>query len=182
MSHFHPSGLHSATSLSASERLAPWMTLLTPSVSLNLLFGAYHLMGGLLLGILKYYQIYKSKTHTAHPYTSAAHRASLMYGYTSLQMAAMAALSSWSEPVNMLSSIAPQFFFVTAVANYGFHGLMKDTTNAFKTPHRVGDKFIPSWVVHSYMAALIPAEVAGCGVLAAGMTKTLYQALYSTTR
>lgn len=148
---------------------------LTPSVSLNLALGSYHLMTGLLLGVVKYAQIHASKTATAHPYISTAHRASLMYGFASAQLAGIALLSAWDESVNVAATVATQTFFVAAVGTYAVHGVLRDTTNQLKAPHRLGEKrVLPGWMVHGFMAGLVVAEVVGCGVLTAGMCKTLW--------
>ncbi|KAG0325275.1 hypothetical protein BGZ99_000852 [Dissophora globulifera] len=165
-------------SLSTAARLRALAPFLTPSVSVNLILGGYHLMTGLLLGVVKYYQIHTSPSYTAHPYISVAHRAALMYGFASTQLAGVALLSAWSEPVNTAASIAAQFFFVTAVMTYATHGFLRDTTNQLKQPHKLGEKrTLPAWLIRVYMVALIAAEVIGCGVLCSGMVKTILDVL-----
>ncbi|KAG0213084.1 hypothetical protein BGX28_005105 [Mortierella sp. GBA30] len=161
-------------SLATTERLVSLKPFLTPSVALNLGLGVYHLMAGLLLGIVKYYQIHTSKSYTAHPYISTAHRASLMYGFASAQLAGVALFSAWSERTNVIATISTQIFFATAVIMYATHGLLRDTTNQFKEPHKLGEKWtLPPWLIKLFMASLISAEVGGCGVLGAGMLKTI---------
>ncbi|KAG0304237.1 hypothetical protein BGZ97_001576 [Linnemannia gamsii] len=175
-SHFLAS--HPGVTLAAAQRIAALAPYLTPSVTINLGLGGYHLMMGLLLGVVKYQQIHASKTYTAHPYISTAHRASLMYGFASAQLAGIALLSSYSEKTNVWATIATQSFFVQAVLMYAAHGLMRDTTNQLKPPHRVGEKHtIPPWMVKGFMWSLIAAEVGGCGVLIAGMCKTFVDVL-----
>ncbi|KAG0048888.1 hypothetical protein BGZ83_006219 [Gryganskiella cystojenkinii] len=162
-------------SLSTASRLSALSPFLTPSVALNLALGGYHLMAGLLLGTLKYYQIYTSKTATAHPYISASHRASLMYGFASAQLALLAACSSWSEQTNVAATLATQLFFVSAVGTYAVHGILRDTTNQLKEPHKLGEKrHLPPWLVRGFMISLILAEMGGCGVLTAGALRTFY--------
>ncbi|KAF9323196.1 hypothetical protein BG006_001667, partial [Podila minutissima] len=87
--------MSSPEALLVAQRLARLAPYLTPSVSLNLALGSYHLMAGLVLGVYKYAQIHASKTATAHPYISTAHRASLMYGFASAQLAGISLLSAW---------------------------------------------------------------------------------------
>lgn len=131
-------------------------------------------MSGLVLGVVKYYQISTSKSSTAHPYISTAHRAALMYGFASVQMAGMSLLSSWDESINVQATVAAQFFFVSAELLYVVHGLLRDTTNQLKKPHKLGEKMtIPSWMLKGSMAMLIIAEIGGCGILCAGMLNTL---------
>ncbi|KAI1309719.1 hypothetical protein EDD11_004061 [Mortierella claussenii] len=133
-------------------------------------------MAGLLLGVVKYHQIHTSKTFTAHPYISTAHRASLMYGFASFQLAGIACLSSFSERTNVQATVVTQTFFVAAVLTYAIHGFLKDTTNQLKTPHKLGTRgaVMPEWLVKLFMSSLIVAEVGGCGVLSAGMLKTVF--------
>lgn len=162
----------------AAARIPALTPFITPSVGLNLLLAGYHLMVGLVLGVVKYYQIHNSPSFTAHPYISTAHRASLMYGFASFQLAGTALLSSWSETTNVYATAATQFFFVQAVLMYTAHGLLKDTTNQLKIPHKLGEKWVvPPFLFKGFMASLISAEVIGCGVLCAGMAKTIYEAI-----
>ncbi|KAF9972297.1 hypothetical protein BGZ73_004596 [Actinomortierella ambigua] len=138
----------------------------------NLGFSMYHLMAGLLLGVVKYVQILESKSRMAHPYTSHAHRAALMYGFASLQVAAMAGLSAWSERTNLIATGALQFYFTTAVWAVAAHGILRDTTNQFKPPYRFGDRPISGRNVRGFMWSLAVVEVICAGVLMAGMLKT----------
>ncbi|KAG0227976.1 hypothetical protein B0O80DRAFT_497924 [Mortierella sp. GBAus27b] len=159
----------------AADRIRILAPFITPSVGLNLVMGGYHLMVGLLLGVVKYYQVHNSPSFTAHPYISVGHRASLLYGFASFQLAGMALISSWSESTNTLATIATQFFFANAVLSYAVHGFLRDTTNQFKRPHKLGEKWtIPPVLVQAAMFALILAEVGGCGVLVAGSVKTIF--------
>ncbi|KAF9084502.1 hypothetical protein BGX27_003791 [Mortierella sp. AM989] len=169
-------------SLATAGHLRTLAPFLTPSVSINLALSGYHLMTGLLLGIVKYYQIHNSKSYTAHPYISTAHRASLMYGFASFQLAGIALLSSWEESTNVQATVSTQTFFVVAVMAYAIHGFMKDTTNQLKEPHKFGEKMtLPSWMMKLFMTSLIVAEVGGCGVLCAGMAKTFIEVFSSTS-
>ncbi|KAF9957241.1 hypothetical protein BGZ72_002022 [Mortierella alpina] len=168
-------------SLATADRVTALRPFLTPSVALNLALGGYHLMAGMLLGIVKYYQIHTSKSFTAHPYISTAHRASLMYGFASLQLAGMALFSAWSERTNVMATLSAQTFFVLAVVMYAIHGLLRDTTNQFKVPHKLGDRWtLPPWMIRTFMVALILAEVVGCGILGAGMLKTIAETFSSS--
>ncbi|KAF9936920.1 hypothetical protein BGZ67_001885 [Mortierella alpina] len=168
-------------SFATADRLTALRPFLTPSVALNLALGGYHLMVGLVLGIVKYYQIHTSPSFTAHPYISTAHRASLMYGFASVQLAGMALFSAWSERTNVMATVSAQMFFALAVVMYAVHGLLRDTTNQLKQPHKLGSKWtLPPWLIRSFMVALILAEVVGCGVLGAGMLRTVVD-VFSTS-
>ncbi|KAF9945316.1 hypothetical protein BGZ65_010900, partial [Modicella reniformis] len=117
--------------LDGVHALAPFVT---PSVALNLILGGLHLMSGLLLGVLKYYQIHTSSSFTAHPYISTAHRAARMYGFASFQLAGVALLSAWTEPVNTLATTAATKKVCVAIVLYTVHGIHRDTTNQLKRP------------------------------------------------
>ncbi|KAF9439254.1 hypothetical protein BGZ76_007455 [Entomortierella beljakovae] len=154
------------------KAIAPF---LTSSVVINLVMSGVHLMSGLLLGVVKYYQIHNSPSFTAHPYISTAHRAALMYGFASIQLAVVSLLSAWEESINVWASIATQIFFYQAVVMYAVHGLLRDTSNQLKVPHKMGSMTLSVWIIRLFMFLLIVAEVGGCGILFAGLGKTLYQ-------
>ena len=116
-------------------------------------------MWALALGVVKYRQIAASEEARAHPYIDTAHRAALLYSFATLLIAAFVELSAWSTLVNLLAAGALFFFFVAAVAGYMFHGLRRDTDNQFRDP-------VPG--THSFMFALIVAEMVGFAVLLAG--------------
>ena len=118
-------------------------------------------IGALLLGVWKYRQMAASPDGRAHPYVDVAHRAALLYSFATLLVATFVELSGWSEVVNLVAAFAVIAFFVGAVAGYVYHGITRDTDNQF----REGDE--PSGL-HSFMWALIVAELAGFSVLFAG--------------
>ncbi|SEA71571.1 MULTISPECIES: hypothetical protein [unclassified Mycobacterium] len=113
----------------------------------------------LILGIWKYRQMAVSPDHLAHPYVDIAHRAALMYSFSTLLVAVFVQLSSWPTWVNLTAAMVLVFFFVVAIAAYIHHGLRQDTTNQFEHP-RGG--------LHAGMVALILGEVGGFLVLLSG--------------
>ena len=113
----------------------------------------------LVLGIVKYRQMATSENALAHPYIDTAHRAALLYSFATLLVATFVELSAWSTLVNLLAAGALVFFFAAAVVGYMIHGLRRDTDNQFRDP-------VPG--THSFMAALIAAEIGGFLVLLAG--------------
>jgi hypothetical protein len=115
----------------------------------------------LLLGVWKYRQMAVSKKGLAHPYVDTAHRAALLYSFATLLIAVFVELSGWSTAVNLVAAFAVIFFFVTAIATYSLHGLLRDTKNQF----REGEG-LPG--LHQFMWALIVVEIAGFSVLLAG--------------
>jgi hypothetical protein len=113
----------------------------------------------LALGIVKYRQMATSENALAHPYTDTAHRAALLYSFAILLVATFVEPSAWSTLVNLLAAGALVLFFVAAVAGYMVHGLRRDTDNQFRDP-------VPG--THTFMYALILAEIGGFSVLLAG--------------
>lgn len=113
----------------------------------------------LILGIWKYRQMAAGPDHLAHPYVDIAHRAALMYSFSTLLVAVFVQLSAWPAWVNLTAAMVLVFFFVVAIAAYIQHGLRRDTTNQFEHSS-VG--------LHAGMAALILGEVGGFLVLLSG--------------
>ena len=111
------------------------------------------------LGVVKYRQMATSETHLAHPYIDTAHRAALLYSFATLLVAVFVELSGWSQTVNLIAAGALIFFFAAAIVGYMVHGLKQDTDNQFRDPVRG---------THSFMLALIGAEMIGFAVLLAG--------------
>ena len=123
---------------------------------------------GLITGVWKYYHIHSSKEAQAPVYVDIAHRASLMYSFAALVLAKFVELSPYSETVTFWSAAAPIVFFALAISTYLIHGVLKDTDNQMKKPHRLGAYTLPNWVVVTFMVALIIAEIGGFGVLFVG--------------
>ena len=113
----------------------------------------------LVLGIWKYRQMAVNPDHLAHPYVDIAHRAALMYSFSTLLVAVFVQLSVWPAWVNLTAAMVLVFFFVVAIAAYIQHGFRQDTTNQFEHP---------SGSLHAGMLALILGEVGGFLVLLAG--------------
>ena len=111
------------------------------------------------LGVWKYRQMATSESHFAHPYVDIAHRASLLYSFATLLIAAFVELSSWPTWVNLTAAGVLVFFFLAAIGSYIVHGALKDTTNQFEHP---------SSALHVGMVALIVGEMGGFAVLLAG--------------
>lgn len=113
----------------------------------------------LILGIWKYRQMAVGPDHLAHPYVDIAHRAALMYSFSTLLVAVFVRFSAWPAWVNLTAAMVLVFFFVIAIAAYVQHGLRRDTTNQFEHSS-VG--------LHAGMVALILGEVGGFLVLLSG--------------
>jgi uncharacterized protein with PQ loop repeat len=128
---------------------------------------------GLITGVWKYYHIHSSEDAQAPVYVNIAHRTSLMYSFAALVLAKFVELSPYSETVNLWAAAAPIAFFALAISTYVIHGILRDTDNQMKRPHKLGAFTLPNWVIISFMVALIIAEIGGFGILFAGFLSTL---------
>jgi len=74
-----------------------------------------------------------------------------------------------SEPLTRWVVGVPIAFFALAVGSYVLHGILKDTDNQLRTPHRLGAFTLPGIVMRLFMVSLIVGEVGGVGILVYGV-------------
>jgi len=122
--------------------------------------GGCFFLVGLLAGAWKYLQIRRDPEARASQYVDLAHRASLMYAFANVLLIQFVEHSRWSNQVNVLAAIVLEVFFALSVAGYVTHGVLGDTDNQFRRPHRLGKATIPNVAMTTFMTALIGAEVA----------------------
>lgn len=125
-------------------------------------------MTGLITGIWKYRHMARSADATAPAYVNIAHRSSLMYSFAALLLAAFSAHSVFPAMVNTVAAVAALAFFAFAIGTYVIHGLLQDTDNQLRRPHRLGRQVLPSWMTAVFMLLLIMAEVGSTLVLGVG--------------
>lgn len=123
---------------------------------------------GLLTGIWKYRHMARTVDATAPVYVDIAHRSSLMYSFAALLLAAFSARSVFAGWVNTLAAVSALAFFALAIVTYIIHGILQDTDNQLRRPHRLGSRNMPSWTTGVFMGLLIAGEVGGALVLGAG--------------
>lgn len=151
--------------------------VLKPAMALAILSAGLFLVVGLLTGVWKYVAIMQSERARAPYYVDIAHRASLLYASSSLILAALAYFSVWSENVNMMAVLLNVIYFALAIGTYVIHGLLKDTDNQLRRPHRLGNKTLPSLLIQLFMWSLIVAEIGGTLVLLAGAWQPLWSSM-----
>lgn len=134
--------------------------------------GAFFLTG-LATGAWKYRAMIVDAEGQAPVYVDICHRAALMYAFACLVLAEFARLSIWPAWVNLTAVALPVAFFASAVAAYGLHGLLRDTDNQLRRPHKLGRAHVPGGVMSLYIYALITGEVGGFLVLLAGSADRL---------
>jgi hypothetical protein len=142
--------------------------LLRPAATLGLVCAGGFFLTGLVTGAWKYRCMITSEDARSPYYVDIAHRASLLYSFACLLLAAFAQLSAWSEPVNLAGVAVPVVLFAGAVKSYVFHGWLKDTDNQLRRPHRLGRWTVPPAMMRLAMTAVIVGEIGGFLVLFTG--------------
>ena len=130
---------------------------------------------GLLTGIWKYWCMATNPKATAPRYVDVAHRSSLMYSFAALLLGWFAGHSVYPAWLNTLAAAAALGFFALAIGTYIIHGLLRDTSNQLRKPHKLGRTTLPPWLIHGFMVLLIVAEVGGSLVLGAGALMGVWQ-------
>lgn len=143
------------------------------AVKLAIVFSAVYLWVGMLTGVWKYVQISRSEQARAHYYVDIAHRSSLLYAPATLILAVMAYYSVWRAQVNLICIVINIVFFSFSILSYVLHGLLKDTTNQFKQPHRLGKYSLPKIIMRAVMALLVIGEVGATTILLMGVMLNL---------
>lgn len=143
------------------------------AAQLALLSAGSFFMVGLLTGVWKYAEIATSEKARAHYYVDIAHRASLLYAFACLLLERFAQASTFAERINFWAVAASVLFYALAVGSYVLHGLLKDTQNQLRRPHRMGPLTLPGFLMVGFMLLLILAEVGGFGVLFVGWLRGL---------
>ena len=141
--------------------------------TLCLLAAGLFFMTGLLTGLWKYLCIASSAEAVAPVYVDIAHRASLMYSFSALLLRAFVPYSPLTATGTLIAVAAPLLFFALAIATYILHGLLRDTDNQLRSPHRLGSLTLPGVMLRGFMWALAAAEIGGFAVLFWGFLRGL---------
>lgn len=142
---------------------------LDSSVKLAIVFSGLYLWVGMLTGIWKYVQISQSTQAHAHYYVDIAHRSSLLYAPATLILGVMAYFSIWSAYTNLICVVINLIFFSFSILSYVLHGVLQDTTNQFKQPHRLGEYALPKLMMRTLMISLVIGEVRATTILLVGV-------------
>ncbi len=137
--------------------------------SVSILSAGIFFLVGLLTGIWKYKQIAASENAEAHPYVDICHRASLLYAFAAILLAKFVEVSQLDSTVELVAVSVVLFYFATAILTYFVHGLLQDTDNQLRTPHRLGNTTVRPVSMAVMMWSLIVAEVGGFLVLFYGV-------------
>lgn len=138
---------------------------LSLSVKVTLAASGLFLLAGLIGGILKYRGIMTSPNHRAHPYIDIGHRAALLYSFAALVMATLLQFSPYSQPVQLVITCVPLFFFAAAIGKYYWLGVQGRVSNQFTQRN-----FQTTWG----MWLLIIGELGGIGAIVWGFVATQF--------
>ncbi|WP_323751783.1 hypothetical protein [Marinobacter sp.] len=148
---------------------------MTLAVKLCLSAAFLFFMTGLITGIWKYWCIATSPKAAAPRYVDIAHRSSLMYSFAAMLLGWFAGYSVYADWLNTLAAAGALGFFALAIGTYIIHGILRDTSNQLRKPHKLGQSNLPGWLIHGFMIALVVAEVAGSFVLGSGALLGVWQ-------
>ena len=140
---------------------------------LCLLAAGLFFLTGLLTGLWKYLCIVRSPEAVAPVYVDIAHRSSLMYSFSALLLREFVPYSPLSPAGTVWAVAAPLLFFALAISTYVLHGLLRDTDNQLRTPHRLGQATLPALAIHGFMWLLVVPEIGGFAVLLYGFLLSL---------
>ena len=138
------------------------------ALSLCLTSAGCFFLVGLLSGSWKYARIRRSAEARAPVYVDVVHRASLMYAFANVLLARFVERSRWMDRTNLVAASVLELFFATSVAGYALHGLLRDTDNQFRRPHRLGSLIVPDAALTAYMVALTGTEIVAFVILFSG--------------
>ncbi|MCC2656848.1 MAG: hypothetical protein K0Q76_1956 [Panacagrimonas sp.] len=140
---------------------------------LCLLAAGIFFSSGLLTGWWKYRCIAASAQAVAPVYVDIAHRTSLMYAFSAVLLREFVPYSPLSETGTLWAAGLPLLFFALAISMYIVHGILRDTDNQMRAPHRLGPLTLPGAAIHAFMWALAVAEIGGFAVLFYGFASSL---------
>ena len=139
-----------------------------PAFAFAVVAAGVFLLTGLFSGLWKFIQMWKSPQGVAQPYVDIAHRASLMYGFACLVLAALAHFSMYSTSSNFVAVVLVITFFALAVLGYLLQAALNGPDNQLRQPHRMGRHPMPRAGLMVFMVALILCEIGGTLYLFAG--------------
>lgn len=129
---------------------------------------------GLLTGVWKYVQISRHDNAEATMYVDIAHRASLMYSFAAILLVVFASISKLPTLLELAAVLAQLIFFGLAIISYIVHGVLADTDNQLRKPHRLGKRTLPNVLMTGFMWSLVVAEVGGFIVLFYGVLQAMF--------
>jgi hypothetical protein len=143
------------------------------AATLCLLAAGVFFFNGLLTGVWKYACMARTAEATAPVYVDIAHRTSLMYAFAAILLREFVPYSPLGPVGTLWAAGIPLLFFALAIASYMLHGLLRDTDNQLRSPHRLGKATLPGLAIHGFMWALVIGEIGGFSILLWGFLVSL---------
>lgn len=132
--------------------------------SLVVIAAGVFFLNGLLTGVWKFRQMATSEDGTAHIYVDLAHRASLMYAFASILLAAFVNISQLPAGLELFAVSLLVGYFAIAISVYMLHGYQRDTDNQMRNMSAAANMFLWSLVI---------AEIGGFLILFYGVLVAL---------
>lgn len=143
------------------------------AADLCLLAAGLFFFNGLLTGVWKYRAMARSPEAQAPVYVDIAHRSSLMYAFAAILLREFVPYSPVSPAATVWVVGVPLLFFAAAIGTYMLHGMLRDTDNQLRKPHRLGRNTLPPWIINGFMIALVAGEIGGFAILLWGFLVSL---------
>ena len=143
------------------------------AATLCLLAAGVFFMVGLLTGLWKYRCMATSADATSPVYVDIAHRTALMYSFSAILLREFVPFSPLSAEATVWVVGVPLLFFAAAIASYVLHGILRDTDNQLRSPHKLGSGTLPGFLLHGFMWALAIGEIGGFAILLYGFLASI---------
>jgi hypothetical protein len=138
------------------------------AANLCLLAAGLYFLTGMLTGVWKYRCIATDPEARSPVYVDIAHRTALLYSFAAILLREFVPFSPLSPQGTVWAVGLPLLFFGSAIFMYIVHGILRDTDNQLRKPHRLGAATLPGGLITLYMWLLIAGEIGGFAVLFAG--------------
>ena len=135
------------------------------ALKISLTASGIYLLGGMLIGIIKYRKTMQSAEHRAPVYIDIAHRASFLYSFAALTIAKLLEQNDFSEVILLPATVLVLIFFSLTIIGYLTTGLKDETGNLFRQKN-----FLTTW----FMYALISAEIGGFTIIFIGFLTKIF--------
>jgi hypothetical protein len=144
------------------------------AANLCLLAAGVFFLTGMLTGVWKYRCMAADAEARTPVYVDIAHRTALMYSFAAILLREFVPYSPLSPAGTLWAVGVPLLFFGSAIAIYIVHGILRDTDNQLRKPHRLGSATLPGALIAGFMWALVLGEIGGFLILFAGFLKGVF--------
>ena len=141
--------------------------------NLCLLAAGLYFLTGMLTGVWKYLCMASDREARSPVYVDIAHRTALLYSFAAILLREFVPFSPLSPAGTLWAVGLPLLFFGSAIFIYIVHGILRDTDNQLRKPHKLGSATLPGGLITVYMWLLIAGEIGGFAVLFAGFLRAV---------